>query len=104
MKMVFSNHNRFIVANAFNILESQGVDVFLKNEHAASAIGEVSAFDAWVEVWVTRDLDYDRACSILENAISDAGDPEWICADCGEANDASFDVCWQCQGNPVSSS
>ena len=101
MRMIFTNDNRFIVGNAKNILESYGFEVFLKNEHAASAIGEVSAFDAWLELWVVKDSDYDRACRVLENALSEEGAPAWVCKNCKEKNDESFDFCWRC-GEPGS--
>jgi hypothetical protein len=95
--MIYTNEDRFIVGNAKNILESHGVDVMLKNEHASSVIGEVSAFDAWVEIWVINDSDYERACKILAGSLSKEDDPEWICGQCKEKNDASFELCWNCQ-------
>jgi hypothetical protein len=97
MKMVYTNENRFLVSNAKNILELQGIDVTLKNEFASGAIGEVSAFDAWVEVWVLNDADYEEACSIIESSLSKDGDKEWVCSGCNEKNDASFETCWNCQ-------
>ena len=96
MRMVYTNANRFIVANAKNILESYGVKIVVKNEFASSAIGEVSPFDTWVELWVVRDADYDVACRILESAISDRNAVPWICKNCEEENDESFDFCWNC--------
>jgi hypothetical protein len=97
MKMVYTNENRFIVANASNILESQGIELILKNEFASGAIGEISAFDAWVELWVVDDSDYDKACKILAGALSEEGASEWLCKHCKEKNDASFETCWKCQ-------
>lgn len=97
MKMVYTNENRFIVANAKNILEQQGIDVMLKNEFASSAVGEVSAFDAWVELWVHDDNDYERAVGILQSSLSEESEPGWVCGECREDNDASFEICWQCQ-------
>ncbi len=97
MKMVYTNENRFLVSNAKNILELQGVDVTLKNEFASSVIGEVSAFDSWVELWVLRDADYEQACRIIESSLSKEGDKEWVCGGCNETNDASFETCWNCQ-------
>ena len=94
--MVFTDSNRFIVGNARNILESHGFELFLKNEHAVSVIGEVSAFDAWLELWVVNDSDYDRACNVLENALSEKGAAPWMCKNCTEENDASFELCWSC--------
>lgn len=97
MKMVYTNENRFIVANAKNILENHNIAVILKNEFAASAIGEVSAFDAWLEIWVIDDADYEKAFKIIENSLSKSNASPWRCSHCGEHNDASFEICWQCQ-------
>ena len=97
MRMVYTNENRFIVGNAKNILEINGLDVVLRNEHASSVIGEVSAFDSWVELWVLKDTDYDRACEIIETSLSKVGAQEWVCTLCNEENDVSFEVCWNCQ-------
>lgn len=96
MRMVYTNNNRFIVGNAKNILEAHGFEIFLKNEHASSAIGEVSPFDTWLELWVVKDRDYERACRVLENALSSEDEPGWRCKKCNEDNDASFDLCWNC--------
>jgi putative signal transducing protein len=99
--MVYTNGNRFIVANAKNILESYGLQIAVKNEFASSAIGEVSPFDAWVELWVVRDRDYDVACRILESAISDEHAAPWACKRCNEENDESFEFCWNCGQSAV---
>lgn len=98
MRMVYTNENRILVANAKNILESQGVGVALKNEFASSVIGEISAFDAWVEIWVLNNDDYQKACSLIDSSLSKEDDEEeWVCTKCEEVNDASFEVCWRCQ-------
>jgi hypothetical protein len=103
MKMVFTADNRFIVANAKNILESHAMNVVLRNEYASSAIGEVSPFDTWLEVWVINDSDYDAACQILDSSLSKEGAPSWVCTNCQEENDASFEMCWHCQSDHPSS-
>lgn len=97
MRLVFSNENRFIVANARNILAHHGVEVVLKNEYTAGVLGEVSPFDAWVEIWVVNDEDYERACAIIESSLSHENEPDWLCEHCNEVNDASFETCWKCQ-------
>ena len=98
MKLIYTNENRLLVGNARNILEGSGIDVFLKNEFAQSGIGETSPIDTWPELWVRNDEDYEQALAILENSLSKEGDPDWICKACGESNDASFEICWKCQG------
>lgn len=96
MRMIYTNANRIIVGNAKNILESHGFAIAVKNEHAASAIGEVSAFDSWVELWIINDSEYDDACTVLANSLSKDSDHPWICKSCGEENDLSFELCWNC--------
>ncbi|WP_317933495.1 DUF2007 domain-containing protein [Halioxenophilus sp. WMMB6] len=97
MKMVYTNENRFLVANAKNILEAEEIPVFLKNQYASGGLGELSAFATWVELWVSNDADYQRACTIIASALSDDDTQEWHCPNCGESNDAAFEFCWQCQ-------
>jgi hypothetical protein len=97
MKMIYTNENRFLVANAKNILESNGINVIIKNEFASSAMGEISAFDSWVEIWVIDDSDYERAFTIIESSLSKQDAIEWQCGQCAENNDASFELCWNCQ-------
>ncbi|MBU2115180.1 MAG: DUF2007 domain-containing protein, partial [Gammaproteobacteria bacterium] len=44
MKKIYTHDNAFIVHNVKNLVEAQGIEVFLKNEFAQGAVGEVSAF------------------------------------------------------------
>jgi hypothetical protein len=97
MKMVYSNENSFIVNNVKNLLESQGIKAFIKNEFAQGAVGEISAFDAWPEVWVTDECDFDSAMEMVTSVQSKQATVDWTCKNCAEKNDASFDLCWQCQ-------
>lgn len=97
MKLIYTHENGFLVNNAKNIIESNGIETVLKNEFSSGAVGEVSAFDAWVELWVLNDNDIERAQEIITNMQSKEGEPEWQCSQCSEENDASFDICWNCQ-------
>ncbi len=97
MKLIYTHENRFLVANAHNILEQAGIRVVWKNEFASSAIGEIAPFDTWPELWVIDDADYDSAIQIITNALSAPNAPEWTCRSCNENNDAAFETCWNCQ-------
>ena len=98
MKMVYTHENRLLVSHAKNLLEDAGFPVLLKNEFSSGAMGEMSPFDIWLEVWVHNDEDYGRAFHLIEQALSSAAADDWRCVVCGENNDASFELCWQCQG------
>jgi len=97
MKKVYTHENRFIVSNAKNIVEASGIQVVLRNEFSAGASGDLSPFDTWVELWVLNDEDYELAVNVLAEAFENADAPTWVCAACGETNEASFELCWNCQ-------
>ena len=96
MKLLFTSENRFLVSHAKNIVEADGIRTMLKNEYASGAMGELSPFDAWMELWVVDDGDYETAKAVLDSALASTPQPAWICTHCGEENDASFELCWSC--------
>jgi hypothetical protein len=97
MKKVYTNEISLLVSNMRNIIEAQKIEVFIKNEYAQGAVGEVSAFDAWPEIWVVNDNDFDRAMEIVNSSQRIENTVDWICKNCAEENDSSFEVCWKCQ-------
>lgn len=97
MEMVYSNENSFFVNNIKNILAEHNIETFLKNEFAQGAVGEISAFDAWPELWVVNDQEARRARQIIKAAEATHQGADWTCGQCAETNAASFEVCWRCQ-------
>jgi len=97
MKKIYSNEMSLLVSNMKNIIEAQGIEVFIKNEFAQGAVGEVSAFDAWPEIWIVDDNDFDHAMKIVNTSQKNDNSLDWICNSCSEENSSSFEVCWKCQ-------
>jgi len=97
MKLVYSNENPFLVSNVKNLIDAQGISTFIKNEFAQGAVGEISAFDAWPEVWVFNDENLERALEISKSSQDIIKGVDWTCLSCSEKNDPSFEVCWNCQ-------
>lgn len=97
MKMVYTNENHFLVNNIQNLIEAQAIKTFIKNEFAQGAVGEISAFDAWPEVWITVDADYDRAMEIVNTSENTGKGEDWVCNNCSENNGSAFEFCWSCQ-------
>lgn len=97
MKMVYSNENQFLVNNIKNLIETAGIKTFIKNEFAQGAVGEISAFDAWPEVWVVNDEEADIALNIVKQFENAETKADWICKNCNEQNGTSFEICWNCQ-------
>jgi len=97
MKMVYSNESAFLANNVKNLLQAEEIESFIKNEFAPGAIGEISAFDAWPEVWILEDADFERAIKLIQSSQHNEDNPDWVCPACLEENCASFEVCWNCQ-------
>jgi len=97
MKMVYTSENHFLVNNVKNLIEAQEINTFIKNEFSQGAVGEISAFDAWPELWVFDDADFEPAVEIVKSSQSSNTSVDWICKNCAETNDPSFEICWNCQ-------
>ena len=97
MKIVYSAENSFIVNNVKNLLETKDIEVMIKNEYAQGAVGEISPFDSWPELWVVNDSDFDSAMAIVKSSQQSNDSAEWSCKSCSEKNASSFEICWNCQ-------
>ena len=93
--LVTINHYR-------NLLASEGIPTFIRNEHLGSIVGEMPFQEVWPELWVRNDLDYDRALQLLDRATLEAESPgtPWRCRSCGTEVEGQFAACWNC-GTPA---
>jgi len=96
MKQIYTNENMLLANNVKNIIEAEGIAVFIKNEFSQGAVGEISIFDSWPEVWVVNDADFSRAKEIVELSNRRENTVDWHCEKCSESNDSSFEICWKC--------
>lgn len=99
MKLIYTNENRFLVNNCKNIVENAGIAVMLKNEFAFGGVGDLAPLDTWLELWVLDDAEHDKAVAIIASTLNESSGLEWVCGQCHEKNDPSFEVCWQCQNS-----
>jgi hypothetical protein len=59
--------------------------------------GRIPMHESWPTLWV-RARDVQRAAEALESYRAPRlVHPSWVCAKCGEENEATFDSCWSCQ-------
>ena len=66
MKKVTSSPSIVTIAHFRNLLESEGIPAFIKNEYLGSLVGKIPFHDAWPELWVKNDLDLDRARQLID--------------------------------------
>jgi len=99
MKRVFSSENTIDVWQIRNLLEVADIKAVVKNADLGSAYGEVPFVESWPEVWVEREVDYNRALAIVDEFLDgpDEHRPDWRCRRCWEWNGANFAICWNCQ-------
>ncbi len=98
MKKVTSADSIITINHYKNLLASEGISVFLKNEHFGSIMGEIPFQEVWPELWIKNDLDYDRAMQLIDsNGLSQESPvASWSCEACRIENEGQFSVCWSC--------
>lgn len=97
MKKLLSNESLVTINHYKNLLKSEGIDSFIRNEHLGSIIGEMPFQEVWPELWVQNDLDFDRAKQLIDgDAADESPAAPWRCRRCGEENEGQFSACWNC--------
>ncbi len=98
MKKVTSADSLITISHYRNVLESEGIEAFIRNEHLSGILGEMPFQEVWPELWVRNDLDLDRARQLIDAAITDESPPEsWRCKKCDAENEGQFAACWKCE-------
>ena len=59
MRTVYKHQNSAILYSVKNMLDHNGIDTYVKNEHTASKLLGIME----LELWVLNDQDYDNALS-----------------------------------------
>lgn len=86
-----------------DLLEERGIAAFVFGEHTYNAPG-VNPL-AWPAVWIAEDHDYERAKALIRDfedtrqklaSLWQRNAPRWRYRKCGEWNEATFALCWNC--------
>lgn len=103
MKLVYTHENMTIVHSAKNILEMNGINCLLKNEHG-NTMGSEFGISNLAEVWVLNSDNYEEALTIIEDKVTNPAEKSlWVCGECKEENEGSFEICWKCQSERLDS-
>ena len=83
------------------VLKDAGIEARVVGDQLQSALGELSTMASTPRIWV-HSADVERARDMIADwqASVQSEEPpqgEWRCANCGEQNEAAFDICWSCQ-------
>ena len=98
MKKVTSDSSLVTIAHYRNLLVSEGIAAFVRNEHFASIMGEIPFQEVWPELWIENDLDFDRAKQLIDTAVleDESAHDDWRCPNCDAENEGQFAACWSC--------
>lgn len=98
MKKVTSADSLVTINHYRNLLVSEGIRAFIRNEFLGGIVGEMPFQEVWPELWVENDLDYDRALQLIDSAtiLKESPSAPWNCGICDAENEGQFSACWQC--------
>ena len=97
MKAVYSSPQLFWVSFYKDILQSNGIDCFVKNEFLSGGAGELPPNECW-PILLVEDDDFNLAKQIVDQELKSAKpmQPSWTCMKCKEINEPQFKMCWNC--------
>jgi len=97
MIKVYEDFNFSRVGQMQSLLESHGINTFLKNEFGSSVVGELPFVEVIPQLYVLDSTDVPRAQELLTLNLSDDTPAEdWVCNACGIEVEGSFFRCWKC--------
>ncbi|KKO10875.1 DUF2007 domain-containing protein [Pseudohongiella sp.] len=103
MKKIYTHENIVVLHSVKNILALNNIEAFVKNEHTVPAGARHGINNIFHELWILHDHDYETAAALIETEVENP-EPKasWVCDNCNEDNEGSFDVCWKCQTGRLS--
>ncbi len=76
-------------------LNNADIAAELFHQNALGGLGDLPV--TYPEVWIKRDLDLEKAVHVI-NQFANQTVPTntQLCAQCGESNPTTFEICWSC--------
>ena len=103
MRKVHTAESLLEIAHLRNVLESAGIACVVRNDRLGGVVGEIPFLECWPELWIVESGNLLPARALIAEALGARPSGwEWLCAQCGEASEAQFTVCWNCgAGRPA---
>jgi hypothetical protein len=101
MIKVFEDFDLSLVGRMQSLLESEGIETFLKNQYSSGVLGELPFVEIVPQLYIIEEKNIARARALLQAASVGAAqqtdsDSGWTCASCAEKSEGNFDSCWNC--------
>jgi len=99
MIKVFEDFDVTLVGHFQSVLESNGIETFMKNQFGTSGAGELPFVEVIPQLWVLNEADVERAKGLIA-LVSTPDETEqptpWQCPQCHTPQEAAFTHCWKC--------
>jgi hypothetical protein len=100
MIKVFENFDFSRVGQMQSLLESHGIQTFMRNEYGSSVVGELPFVEVVPQLFVLEQKDVARAKELLLLDLPmETSDEDWVCPECGIDIEGNFSGCWKCGMN-----
>jgi len=96
MIKVYESFNISQVGQAESLLNSEGIETYIRNEFASSVMGEVPFVEVCPQLFILNAEEEMRAKELLASFENQTTQPDWQCAQCGSEVDGPFGQCWSC--------
>jgi len=98
MKRLYRAAHLIEATHLKTLLDSAGIDTFLRNEFLIRVAGEIPFDQCQPEVWIKDLRDEPVAQQILEDFSGRKRNrgPAWTCPNCREWLEGQFTACWNC--------
>ncbi len=96
MIKVFEDFDFSRVGQMQSLLESHGIETFLKNEFGSSVVGELPFVEVIPQLFVLHRKDLERAQELLAQESPPPAAKNWTCPQCGNEVEGNFSTCWNC--------
>ena len=99
MIKVFEDFDIMLVGHYQSVLQSNGIDTFMKNQFGTSGAGELPFVEVVPQLWVLNENDAGRARELIGELHDDQNSElmqAWDCPECGTPQEPAFTHCWKC--------
>lgn len=102
MRKILENVDSVRIGQLQAMLESDGIESFVKNLNQSSLMGEIPFAEVYPELWIMNDGDHEKALRLIDiykNAAPQQA-ADWICPSCKSEVPKEIGECWNCGTAP----
>ena len=92
---LYTTEDRMTLSLYAGLLEAEGLEVEVRNDFLAGAMGGLPTDRCWPEIWVPERQQAAAERALERIRAGEADGTVWTCS-CGESIEPQFGQCWAC--------